>query len=107
MEPVRRSGSGSPTIEGHRMLMPFRFRARSGATVAALLFAVPWSGAGAQSRGAGDSVVVTPGAEYKAGGPHRFFFGSRYRRLWTSSLRLPVLDLQHFASSEEHTAELK
>jgi hypothetical protein len=79
------------------MLMPFRFRARSGATVAALLLAVPWSGAGAQSRGAGDSVVVTPGAEYKAGGLHRFFFGSRYRRLWTTSLRLPVLDLQHFA----------
>jgi len=41
--------------------------------------------------------VVTPGAEYAAGGFHRWLFGSHYRDLWTTPVRVPVLDLHQFA----------
>src|SRR6266545_644630 len=95
MEPVRRSGSGWPSPEGGRMLMPFRFRRV--APIAALLLAVSWGGAEAQARRARDTVVITPGAEYRAGGLHRFFFGTRYRDLWTTPITVPVLDLAHYA----------
>ena len=44
-----------------------------------------------------DSATVVPGAHYGAGSFHRFFFGSRYRELWTTPIKVPVLDLQHFA----------
>ena len=47
------------------MLMPFGFRRV--APAAALLLAVSWSGAGAQGRPARDSVVVTPGPQFRAG----------------------------------------
>ena len=41
----------------------------------------------------GDSMVVVPGPEYRAGWLHRIFFGDHYRDLWTDSLRVPTLDL--------------
>jgi hypothetical protein len=41
--------------------------------------------------------LVTPGAEYAAGGFHRWLFGSHYRDLWTTPVRVPVLDLHQFA----------
>jgi hypothetical protein len=44
-----------------------------------------------------DSVTVVPGAQYKAGALHRLFFGSRYRALWTTPIRVPVLDLGTYA----------
>jgi hypothetical protein len=47
----------------------------------------------AQSR----DTVVTPGPGYAAGGFHRWLFGSHYRDLWTTPVRVPVLDLQTFA----------
>ncbi len=37
------------------------------------------------------------GARYSAGGIHRFLFGTRYRSLWTGSVRVSVLDLRTFA----------
>jgi surface antigen Omp85-like protein len=83
------------------MLMPYRFR--HVASVAALLLAVSWSGAGAQARPARDTVVVTPGAQYRAGGLHRFFFGTRYRALWTTPIAVPVLDLAHYAGGLKPT----
>jgi hypothetical protein len=43
------------------------------------------------------TVRVAPGARYAAGGIHRWLFGAHYRRLWTTSLDVPVLDLPHFA----------
>lgn len=54
----------------------------------------------AQSRDSvrpGDSVTIVPGAHYRAGGLHRALFGAHYRDLWTTPLRVEVLDLTTFA----------
>ncbi len=40
-----------------------------------------------------ETVKVIPGEEYQAGWFHRFIFGSQWRDLWTSSISVPVLDL--------------
>lgn len=37
------------------------------------------------------------GARYQAGGLHRFLFGNAYRDLWTTPMRVPVLNLKTFA----------
>lgn len=37
--------------------------------------------------------TVVPGADYAAGGLHRFFFGAHYRDLWTRRVTVEVLDL--------------
>jgi surface antigen Omp85-like protein len=50
-----------------------------------------------------ESVTVVPGARYRASGLHRFFFGSRYRRLWTTPIRVPLLKLQEFAGGLKPT----
>ena len=44
-----------------------------------------------------DSVEVVAGAQYQAGGVHRFLLGSDYRELWTTPVLVPVLNLQTFA----------
>ncbi|MDH3251945.1 MAG: hypothetical protein OEM41_04085 [Ignavibacteria bacterium] len=44
-----------------------------------------------------DSLSVIPGPEYAAGWLHRVFLGDHYRDLWTATVQVPVLDLQHFA----------
>ncbi len=46
---------------------------------------------------AASDTVVTPGARYRAGGVHAFLFGRHYRDLWTTPLRVPILDLERFA----------
>ncbi len=43
-----------------------------------------------------DSVVVIPGDIYAAGSLHRFFLGSNYRDVWTTPIKVPVLDLRSF-----------
>jgi hypothetical protein len=43
-----------------------------------------------------DSVVVVPGEIYKAGSFHRFFLGDNYRDIWTTPIKVPVLDLRRF-----------
>jgi hypothetical protein len=67
----------------------------------AALLAVPGlvaaQGEGPVTRSRAESVTVTPGAAYAAGGLHRFFFGDHYRDLWTTPIRVQVLDLQRFA----------
>jgi len=45
----------------------------------------------------GDSVEIAAGAHYAAGSVHRFFLGSGYRDLWTTPIKVPVLDLRTFA----------
>ena len=45
----------------------------------------------------GATVTVAPGARYRKGGLHRAFFGAHYRDLWTTRIRIPVLDLETFA----------
>jgi hypothetical protein len=44
-----------------------------------------------------DTVTVVPGARYSAGWLKRGLFGAHYRTLWTTPLRVPVLDLEHTA----------
>jgi hypothetical protein len=50
---------------------------------------MPARSAAAQS----DSVARAAGPEYSAGGLYRFLLGREYRTLWTTPIRLPVLDL--------------
>lgn len=40
-----------------------------------------------------DSVIVIPGASYAAGPLNSFLFGTHYRALWTTPLKVPVLRL--------------
>ena len=44
-----------------------------------------------------DSANAVANAEYLAGGFHRFFLGGSYRRVWAEPIRVPVLNLEHFA----------
>ncbi|HEU5219746.1 MAG TPA: hypothetical protein VFU23_13895, partial [Gemmatimonadales bacterium] len=57
----------------------------------------------AQQYAPADSVTVVPGARYKAGGLHRLFFGTHYRPLWTTAIRVPVLHLSQFAGGLKPT----
>jgi hypothetical protein len=37
------------------------------------------------------------GAQYQAGGVHKFFFGAHYRDIWAKPVAVPILDLGSFA----------
>jgi hypothetical protein len=45
------------------------------------------------------AVDTSLGARYRAGGVHRFLFGTRYRALWTRPIRIPALDLRRPATA--------
>lgn len=66
------------------------------ALVLFLALSVP-TGARAQQFAPAESVTVVPGARYKAGAIHRLFFGTHYRPLWTTAIKVPVLKLSEFA----------
>ncbi|MCX6151174.1 MAG: BamA/TamA family outer membrane protein [Ignavibacteriales bacterium] len=42
-------------------------------------------------------VNVTPGPEYNAGWLHKIFFGEHWRKMWTTPIKVEVLDLNSFA----------
>jgi len=67
--------------------------------VLASLFAARLAGQAPSDQGAEapDTVVVTPGAKYRAGGLHVLLFGKHYRDLWATPIRVEVLDLDRFA----------
>jgi hypothetical protein len=44
-----------------------------------------------------DSIVVRAGARYRASAWRRFWLGGGYRDLWTTPVRVPVLDVRTFA----------
>ena len=44
-----------------------------------------------------DSVVIVPGAHYRAGPLERWLFGTHYRALWTTPITVPVLSLGTYA----------
>jgi len=44
-----------------------------------------------------DSVVAVPGKRYQASGLHRFFMGKTYRDLWTTPIKVPMLNLRTYA----------
>ncbi len=69
-------------------------RVRSLTALCVVAFAAP---AAAQQYAPAESVTVVPGARFKAGGIHRLFFGTHYRPLWTTAIRVPVLKLSEFA----------
>lgn len=43
-----------------------------------------------------ESVTVVPGPQFKQSGLHKFFFGTRYRDLWTTPIKVPVLRLGQY-----------
>jgi hypothetical protein len=44
-----------------------------------------------------DSVTIAAGERYEAGAFARFFLGNTYRDVWTTPIRVPVLDLHTYA----------
>lgn len=62
---------------------------RAAFLLAAVSIVAPLSTHGQQR----DSVRITAGSRYDAGGLHRFLFGGDYRDLWGATLSLPVLNL--------------
>lgn len=68
-----------------------------GAVLAALLAGARSVTAQAGGYAPRESVTVAPNPHYRASPPHRFFFGAHYRELWTTPIRVPVLDLKQFA----------
>src|SRR5579863_526450 len=44
-----------------------------------------------------ESVSVVPGPQYRATAPRKWFVGDRYRAVWTTPIRVPVLDLERYA----------
>lgn len=56
-----------------------------------------WLASDASAQQAPATTVVTVGPEYTAGLLKRFWLGSGYRDLWTTPVRLPVLDLKQEA----------
>jgi hypothetical protein len=68
-------------------------RGTATAVCAAAFFSIPAGPAAAQA----DSVTVTAGPRYDAGGLKAWILGSDYRNLWTAQIRVPVLDLDTFA----------
>jgi hypothetical protein len=44
-----------------------------------------------------DSVVLAPGLRYRGSRLHRFLYGSTYRDLWATPIKVPLLDLRRFA----------
>jgi hypothetical protein len=49
------------------------------------------------SKASRDSLTVIPGPEYRAGWLHQVFFGAHYRDIWTTAIKVPVIDLGTFA----------
>lgn len=73
-------------------------QSRGFALIAGLMAAAPPVAAqSADSLRPGGFVTIVPGAHYRAGGLHRALFGAHYRDLWTTPIRVEVLDLATFA----------
>jgi hypothetical protein len=71
------------------------------AAAACALAAAPAAAQPAAAEGArppaADIATVAAGERYAASGLRRWLMGSRYRDLWTTPVRVPVLDLRSFA----------
>jgi hypothetical protein len=76
------------------MMRSRRFALVAGLMVAAMPVAAQTP---ADSLRPGGFVTIVPGAHYRAGGLHRALFGAHYRDLWTTPIRVEVLDLATFA----------
>ena len=47
--------------------------------------------------GAQRDTIVVAGAQYAKGAPYRTLFGAEYRRLWTTPITVPLLELRTYA----------
>lgn len=94
----RRPAGGLSRIDRHlhplspNLIRPILLHPRS-LLALLLLLALSVTGARAQR----DTVTITAGPQYGAGAIHRTLFGSDYRDLWTTPVRIPVLDMESFA----------
>lgn len=71
---------------------------RGFALIAGLMAAaMPAAAQSADSLRPGGFVTIAPGAHYRASGLHRALFGAHYRDLWTTPIRVEVLDLATYA----------
>ena len=52
-----------------------------------------------------DSVVVVAGPDFAAGGFHRWLLGDNYRDVWTTPIKVPILDLHSFAGGLKPTVK--
>ena len=67
---------------------------RTGIRALMLLAALTGQAGPADAQGARtDTASVRAGSQYGAGGLHRWLFGSDYRDLWTTDIRVPLLDV--------------
>lgn len=68
------------------------------ATAVAILIAIISLSAQSQTTTVGkDSVTIIAWPDFAAGGFHRWFLGDNYRDVWTTPIKVPVLDLHSFA----------
>jgi hypothetical protein len=72
-------------------------RMAAACALAAIPAAAQPPAAGADARPPADWATVAAGERYAASGLRRWLMGSRYRDLWTTPVRVPVLDLSSFA----------
>jgi len=42
-------------------------------------------------------IIITPGSEYEAGALHSFMFGKHWRDIWTTPIKVEILNLEKFA----------
>lgn len=68
------------------------------ATAVAILVSITSLTSQAQTAIVGkDSVTIVAGPDFAAGGFHRWLLGDNYRDVWTTAIKVPVLDLHAFA----------
>ena len=74
-----------------------RLSRRLAVALTMILLARPLAAQSPSPTPGGPDTTVVPGAHYRAGGFHKLFFGRHYRDLWTTPIKVPVLDLDGFA----------
>jgi len=61
-----------------------------------LLFFIIASPLFSQTEAQNKYITVIPGEEYEAGWLHEFFFGAHWRDVWTTPIKVEILDLNNF-----------
>jgi len=61
-----------------------------------LLFFIITSSLFSQTEAQNKYITVIPGEEYEAGWLYEFFFGAHWRDIWTTPLKVEILDLNNF-----------
>jgi hypothetical protein len=64
--------------------------------IALLVFFILIYSAFAQTNTEEEYITIKPGAQYEAGWLHEFFFGAHWRDVWTTPVKVEILDLNNF-----------